>query len=347
MLVEIGRAYTAPAVLAGMTYLVVNLPSITLMVLQDVASPASDADSTKQHSPAGRSAPVGPAQGQHAAATAIRPGSDDTAAGRAGHTGQRKRKADAGADLLAVANRLTSPSDGEAPSTGAEEGPGQTAVGSVVPSHPQQPAERGSSPGREAPARPAAASQGEQQKQPPHAPQDSRLPANVAEPQTRVSSPKRPGNHAAVSPVQNGRKARPQPGSGSGGTSRDIRKVNMELGPSASRCEGKPGADALAAPSQRRNRAASLHKDRASRRIQPHGQPAEQQQQQKPQQRDATAPRQAERQAANNATLLAAEPARRNGGDAIAPLPVGLHYFSSSGSILPLGKLTQPAVHMM
>ena len=296
--------------------------------MQDVASPASDADSTKQHSPPGRVAVASLGQTEPAAGIASQPKSD-AAAGKARKAGPRKRKASTGADVPPTAGTVMPPGDGDAHPSGAA--PGQ-AAGLDPPSCLQHPAEMEDGAGG-ASARPAAGLQPDQQLQPRQL-RDSRQPADSAGRGAQFGSPKQPGNHPAVSPVQNGRKARPQAGSGHGGTPRDDSKLSVKPEPSASRPDSKPGADAPAAPSQERHAATDVPKLAAAR--QPQDAPPMPQQQH--QHGGAEAPGHA-KDRASNAQQPAVEPARSTGDGAAAVVPVGLHHFSSSGTTLSLGKL--------
>lgn len=222
------------------------------------------------------------------------------------------------------------PGDGDAHPSGAA--PGQ-AAGLDPPSHLQRPAETEDGAGG-ASARPAAVLQPDQQLQPRQL-QDSRQPADSAGRGAQLGSPKQPGNHTAVSPVQNGRKARPQAGSGHGGTPRADSKLSVKPEPPASRPGSKAGADAPAAPSQQRHATTDVPKLAAAR--QPQDAPPMPQQQH--QQGGAAAPGHA-KDWASSANKVAVEPARPSGNGAAAVVPVGLHHFSSSGTTLPLGKLT-------
>jgi hypothetical protein len=291
--------------------------------MQDAASPASDADSTKRHSPAGLSVPVDLPQRQPATAMNRQPGSGGAAAGRAGQAAQRKRKSNAGAQQPAAADRLVLPGGGDVPASNAAERPDPADALDLAPV-PQHPAEQGRKDGGAA-AKLTEALQLHQQVQP-HRLQDpdSPEPVMAAEPRKGLGGAKQLGDNAAVSPLQNGRKARLQPSSGRGDIGSVADKVSGKHGPPASSQRGELGADVPAAPSQQHKPDAEPPATAVDRQPQGH-----------------TMPGQADQLVAGITQQVAAEAAGPSGNGAAAPLPVGLHYLSSSGSTLrPLGELT-------
>lgn len=314
---------------------------------QSTVSPASDADSTKHHSPAGGAAAAAKAERCQPDAAVGKQAAGATKGGaRAGAPGQRKRKSEAAAEPDQQRRKLSAPRNGDAPGNGDAKPAGQATQGpdADLPPHLRRAAAGKGGADGEA-ARPAAAVQEQrlslvqQQEQ-----QSAAAAAHPQEPQQlQPGDTKRPGKQADDQPMQDGKTPRPPPSGGRGGRRAESGKPDVKLEPPAVSGAVKRGPDADAAPSGK-DGAGPDKRSGAVEKAAEAGAKASYWQQHtretlRQQQGDAPAAQPEGGYRSQGAGSLDAELRQAGGGGAAAASPVGLHCLGSDGSSQQLGEL--------